>query len=143
MIWNPPAPPPERSARAFLVLRLVLSGLIAAHGWARLVSGGVVPFGAFLDSQGWPLGFWIAAGITGLEIVGSLLLAWGRLVLPLTLVYSAIYAMGIALVHAKAGWFVVGLGRNGAEYSVLLIVCLLAVGLRYWPTKPATGVNAG
>ncbi|NOT35288.1 MAG: hypothetical protein HOP12_14180 [Candidatus Eisenbacteria bacterium] len=31
-------------------------------------------------------------------------------------------------VHAKAGWFVVGAGRNGAEYSVLLIVALLCVG---------------
>jgi len=34
---------------------------------------------------------------------------------------------GIALVHAPAGWFVVGLGRNGMEYSILLIICLAAV----------------
>ena len=26
-----------------------------------------------------------------------------------------------------AGWFVVGLGRNGMEYSVLIIACLVAV----------------
>ena len=37
----------------------------------------------------------------------------------------------IVLVHAPAGWFVVGLGRNGAEYSVLLIACLLCVGLQH------------
>lgn len=135
MIWKPQAPSPESNARALVVLRLVLAGLIAAHGWARLIAGGVAPFGEFLDASGWPLGFWIAAGITALEIVGSLLLAWGRLVLPLTLAYAGIYAMGIVLVHAKAGWFVVGLGRNGMEYSVLLIVCLLAVGLRHWPAK--------
>ena len=59
---------------------------------------------------------------------GPLLLAWGLLVRPLCLAYSAIYLMGIALVHAPAGWFVVGLGRNGMEYSVLLIACLLGVG---------------
>lgn len=35
--------------------------------------------------------------------------------------------MGIVLVHAPEGWFVVGLGRNGMEYSVLLIVCLLSL----------------
>lgn len=28
-------------------------------------------------------------------------------------------------------WFVVGLGRNGSEYSVLLVVCLLTVGLQH------------
>jgi len=135
MIWRPVEPSAGRSALGFLALRLTLAGLIAAHGWARLLAGGVVPFGEFLESGGWPLGFWIAAAITALEIAGSLMLALGRLILPLTLVYAALYAMGIALVHAKAGWFVVGLGRNGAEYSVLLIVCLLAVGLRYWPAR--------
>ena len=46
-----------RSRRAMLALRLVIAGLIAAHGWARLIAGGVVPFGAWLDSLGFPLGF--------------------------------------------------------------------------------------
>ena len=35
--------------------------------------------------------------------------------------------MGIVLVHAKSGWFVVGGGSNGAEYSVLLIPCLMVI----------------
>lgn len=55
--------------------------------------------------------------------------------LPLTVLFSAIYVTGIYLVHAKAGWFVVGAGRNGAEYSVLLIVVLLCVGMQYAPRK--------
>jgi putative oxidoreductase len=42
-------------------------------------------------------------------------------------VFAAVYACGIWLVHAAAGWFVVGLGRNGMEYSVLIITCLLAL----------------
>jgi putative oxidoreductase len=33
--------------------------------------------------------------------------------------------MGILLVHRHDGWFVVGGGRNGVEYSVLLIAVLL------------------
>jgi putative oxidoreductase len=33
------------------------------------------------------------------------------------------------------GWFVVGLGRNGMEYSVLLIVCLLAVAYAHAPLR--------
>jgi putative oxidoreductase len=114
-----------------MLLRLVLAGLIAAHGWARLVAGAVPPFGTFLTSQGFPAGPELAMAITALEIVGSVVLAAGRLVAPLCVVFSLVYLTGIALVHAKAGWFVVGLGRNGAEYSVLLIVCLLCVGLQH------------
>jgi putative oxidoreductase len=120
-----------RSRFGWIALRTLLAGLIAAHGWARWIVGGVVPFGAWLEGQGIPFGFAVAAAITAIEIVGTLLLVAGRLVFPLTLLYSAIYATGIVLVHAPAGWFVVGLGRNGAEYSVLLISCLLLVGIQH------------
>jgi putative oxidoreductase len=127
--------PERRSRLGWLALRTLLAGLIAAHGWARLLAGGVVPFGAWLDGLGFPCGVAIAAAITALEIVGTLLLVAGRFVFPLTLLYSAIYAMGVVLVHAPAGWFVVGLGRNGAEYSVLLIACLLCVGMQHYPKR--------
>ena len=50
---------------------------------------------------------------------------------------ALIYAVGIAMVHAREGWFVVGAGRNGAEYSVLLIVCLLCVGLQHVQPRQA------
>lgn len=120
-----------RSRIGWLMLRITLAGLIGAHGWARLLSGGVRPFGEFLDSQGFKIGLVLAASVTAIEIVGSLLLALGRLVLPLNMVLSGIYLLGIVLVHGKVGWFVVGLGRNGSEYSVLLIVCLWAVALQH------------
>ena len=60
----------------------------------------------------------------------------GWTALRLTLVYAGIYAVGIAMVHAKAGWFVVGARRNGAEYGVLLIVALLCVGQQHMPGRP-------
>jgi putative oxidoreductase len=123
--------PGARADIGWTVLRVVLAGLIAAHGWARLVEGAVVPFGTWLTSLGFPFGLAIATAVTAIEIVGTVLLLLGRFVLPLSLLYAAIYAMGIVLVHAKAGWFVVGLGRNGSEYSVLLIACLLCVGLQH------------
>lgn len=119
-----------RSVSSWMLLRLTVAGLIAAHGWGRLIAGGVLPFGAWLDGLGFPFGLAIAIAITALEIIGTVLFALRRLVLPLSVLFAAIYAVGIALVHAPAGWFVVGLGRNGAEYSVLLIVCLLCVGLQ-------------
>lgn len=125
----------SRSAFAWLGLRVLLAGLIAAHGWARLLAGGVAPFGKFLDAQGFPGGFYFAALVTAIEIFGSIALALGRAVAPLCALFAFIYIMGIVLVHAKAGWFVVGLGRNGAEYSVLLIACLIAVGLQHVKTR--------
>lgn len=118
-------------ARLWTVLRLTLAALLAAHGWARLLHGGVAPFGIWLDGMGLMFGPAIAWGVTVYEIVGTLLLATGRLVFPLTLGFSLIYLAGLVLVHWPAGWFVVGLGRNGMEYSVLLIVVLLCVGFEH------------
>lgn len=129
----------SRNRLGWLVLRLALALLLGIHGWYRFTQGGVEPFGGWLQSQGLPLGFWIAAGITALEILGTPLLAWGKFVLPLSLAYSGVYAVGIAMVHAPAGWFVVGGGRNGAEYSVLLIVALLCVGLQHLPGRRKAG----
>jgi len=126
-----------RSRHAMLGLRLVIAGLLAAHGWARLIEGGVAPFGAWLDSLGFPGGFYIAAAITGYEIVGTILLALGLWVTWLCLVSCGIYTMGIVLVHWPEGWFVVGLGRNGMEYSVLLIACLALLAFVHAPARMA------
>ncbi|MBL8519344.1 MAG: DoxX family protein [Betaproteobacteria bacterium] len=129
LVWIP-ATADARSRTGWALLRLTLAGLIAAHGWARWIGGGVVPFGGWLDGQGIPFGLQVAIAVTALEIIGTVMLAARRWVWPLCLAYAAVYFTGILMVHAKAGWFVVGLGRNGAEYSVLLIVALLCVGLQ-------------
>ncbi|MCI4566887.1 DoxX family protein [Lysobacter sp. CFH 32150] len=128
---------PSRNELGWLVLRLALSGLIAVHGWTRWLTGGVPIFGEWLTSQGLPFGYAIAASVTGIEILGTVLLATGKIVAPLTLTFAAIYSVGIYMVHAQEGWFVVGKGRNGVEYSVLLIVALLCLGLQHLPRKTA------
>ncbi len=124
-----------RSRHALLFLRLVLAGLLAAHGWTRLFAGGVVPFGEWLGTQGIPFGFYVAAGVTAYEIVGTVLLALGRWVTWLCVGFCAIYATGLVLVHLPEGWFVVGLGRNGMEYSVLLIACLALLAYVHAPAR--------
>ena len=43
------------------------------------------------------------------------------------------------MVHMPAGWFVVGLGRNGMEYSVLLIACLAMLAYVHWPRRRPEG----
>jgi len=124
-----------RAETALLVQRILLCAIIAAHGWARWLSEAVAPFGTWLDGQGFPFGLAIAYSITAVEILGTPLLAAGRFVLYLCPLYAAIYVMGIVLVHAPEGWFVVGLGRNGMEYSVLLVVCLLSVAYQHLPER--------
>jgi len=113
---------------ALSALRIGVALLLIVHGIARASLGIVDDFGGFLDAIGFPLGVALAWGLTVFEIVGGAVLAAGRWwVRPLALVFAVELAMGIALVHAQEGWFVVGAGRNGMEYSVLLIAVLLAV----------------
>ncbi len=118
----------KRLSFALSVIRIAVAGLLAAHGWTRLIVGGVVPFGDWLTGKGFPVGFLIASGITALEILGTPLLAFRKFVFPLAMAYTAVLLMGIVMVHAPEGWFVVGNGRNGMEYSILLILCLLSIG---------------
>lgn len=125
----------SRSRIGWLILRIHLAGLVAAHGYYRLLTGGTAGFGEYLESQHLPFGLAIAWAITLAEVMGSLLLAAGRFVFPVCVLLSSIYLTGIFMVHAANGWFVVGAGRNGAEYSVLLIVALLCVGLQYLPGR--------
>jgi putative oxidoreductase len=111
------------------LLRVAVAGVFVIHGIARATLGGVEPFGGFLTASGFPAGAGIAGTITVVEVVGGLVLALGHFVRPLAAWFGLQIAAGIALVHAREGWFVVGAGRNGVEYSALILVCLLVVVL--------------
>ena len=55
------------------------------------------------------------------------LLAVGFYSWVIALLFAVELAVGVTMVHWKEGWFVVGAGRNGVEYSTLLIASFLAV----------------
>ncbi len=124
-----------RRVRGLVALRLVIAALLAIHGWYRFIEGGVAPFGEWLTSQGIPMGPYVAGGVTVYEIVATVPLALGWRVPWLCLGFIAIYATGLVMVHWPAGWFVVGGGRNGMEYSVLLIACLAVLAFTHWPER--------
>ena len=128
-----PALPAEASRQGLILIRCSLAALLFIHGAARVYVGGVAPFGEFLETRGFPFGLGIAWFISLFELLAAPLLAWGRWVAPISLVFCVIYACGIWLVHASQGWFVVGLGRNGMEYSVLILACLLG---NAWAHRP-------
>lgn len=109
------------------LVRVTVGCFLVVHGIARVALDIVDDFGLFLDGVGLPLGLVVAWVLTAVELVGGFALALGLWVRYLAPWFVVELAVGIALVHAREGWFVVGAGRNGMEYSVLLIVCLVAV----------------
>lgn len=111
------------------LLRICTAALLIVHGVARAWLGIVDDFGVALGSWGFPAGTALAWTITVVEIAGGVLLAAGSFVRPLAAWFAFQLVMGIYLVHGRAGWFVVGAGRNGMEFSVLLILCLAVIGL--------------
>ncbi len=115
--------------RGITLVRGAAAAMMLIHGTTRAVSGGVAGFGEFLASQHAPAPLALAWLLTAVEIVGAPLLAGGLFVRPLCAWFILELLAGIVLVHFREGWFVVGGGRNGIEYSVLLILCFVAVAL--------------
>lgn len=127
-----PAASSSRAGHALEVVRIATAVLIFIHGAYRAFGGDhVAAFGGWLETQGFPQGQYWAWGVTVYELVAPLFILARRFVTPACLGHIGILALGMWLVHWPSGWFVVGGGRNGMEYSVLLIACLGAVAWAY------------
>lgn len=118
---------PLYPSHAPIVLRIALAIIFASHGLTRLLMERITPFGAALDSWGFPYGIAWAWGVTAFEIIAAVLLIANRQVRLVCLLLIVEMITGIIFVHWKHGWFVVGHGQNGMEYSVMLIAGLLAL----------------
>jgi putative oxidoreductase len=117
-------------ARAgYLLLRLTVAALLCVHGATRVYHRDVGALGHFLASQHVPFAHVVAWVLSLIEVGGTIALAAGFLVIPLCLWFAAELTVGIVMVHARAGWFVVGGGTGGMEYSVLLIAALVSIAL--------------
>ena len=109
---------------AYVVLRGTLGVIFVTHGAARLYHRSVGDFGAFLDGSGLPAGFVLAWIITIGEMVSGSLLAAGVAVRYAAVFHAVVIASGIVMVHLPQGWFTVGHGSGGMEYSVLILAVL-------------------
>ncbi len=108
------------------LLRLVVCAIIFTHGAYRFLDGTTPVLGEILEDEGFPHGLLLASLVNLAETAGTLLLALRLLVWPVALILSLIYFTGVVLFHSHNGFFVVGPGEGGWEYSVLLITCLFA-----------------
>jgi putative oxidoreductase len=129
--------PPGQAARGLDIVRIALALIYIVHPIDRIAQGPAVVagFGEYLGSIGFPLGVAFAWLISLTQLAGSIALIFRRLVVPACIGNIIILIVGIPLIHAENGWFVVGGGRNGMEYSVMLIACFFAILWAYWPRE--------
>lgn len=119
--------------RATAIVRIAAAGNMLIHGISRTVTGGVSGFDEYLTSLGFPP--YSAFIITAFELIAAVLIIINRWTSMLSIFFCVELIIGIILVHGPEGWFVVGHGRNGSEYNVLLILCFMSSIIAYWPKK--------
>lgn len=132
------------------LLRLAVAMVFLSHGLHGIFTGDDVnDFGhLFLDKTGFaPFGVLIAWIVVLSQVATSVFLLSNKYVKIAAGINIAILLMGIVLVHLKEGWFVVGGGRNGMEFSVVLILVLLTLvfpaGLVNRQAKLSAGETSG
>lgn len=119
---------PVISSKIPLIVLRVITGLIfITHGLARLYYKSVSDFGNYLESLGFPVGEFLAWVITIGEILSGTLLIAGILIKYAVVFHTIILLTGILILHIHHGWFVVGHGANGVEYSLLLLAVLVLI----------------
>jgi putative oxidoreductase len=117
--------------RIGVAVLIFIHGAFRASHWDPYVTG----FGEWLGSQGFPEGFYWAVAVTLYELIAPWFIIARRFVTLACLGHIVIVGLGAVLVHYPAGWFVVGAGRNGMEYSMLLLICLAAVAWAHAPWR--------
>jgi putative oxidoreductase len=118
------------------IVRITLAIILGVHGVHGLLNPPAVHgFGQYLGSLGFPLGVALAWFLMIFQVSCSILMIMSRLVVMACIGQMIILIVGIFLIHIHDGWFVVGAGRNGIEYSITLIACLVAITVAYWPKK--------
>ncbi|MCC9020113.1 DoxX family membrane protein [Flavobacterium lipolyticum] len=112
-----------------LLLRTAVAIILLTHSVFGMFNNGINDFGnLYLNQIGFaPFGVFLAWSIKLSHVAAAILLLINQYVKPAGFITILILIMGIILVHFQEGWFVVGGGRNGAEYNFLLIVVLLAI----------------
>ncbi len=122
------------------ILRGTLAVILLMHSILGMLNGGVNDFGnLYLNPIGFaPFGLFLAWMIKLSHVVCAILLLLNRYLWLACIPTIFILLMGIVLVHLQEGWFVVGGGRNGIEYNVLLISVFIYLMQIFPSEKPHT-----
>ncbi|MEO7210355.1 MAG: DoxX family membrane protein [Chitinophagaceae bacterium] len=112
------------------ILRLGVAIIFLSHSLHGIFTNNDVnDFGnLFLNTIGFsPFGIVIAWVIVISQIVTSIFLLLNKYIQISCIINILILIAGIVTVHFHEGWYVVGAGRNGMEFSFILIIVLLAI----------------
>jgi putative oxidoreductase len=130
--------------RGLQIVRLSAALILIIHPLGGISDPtGLHDFGVYLSSIGYPFGVPLVWSLMFLQMACSLALASQRFVIPACLGHIFVLSMGIWLFHAPH-WFAIGPsnvvspGKEGMEYSVLLIACFFSLLLAYWPRPQHT-----
>lgn len=127
---------PVRPVEGLNIVRIAIALVLIVHAVHGLINpADIQSLGEALSSDGFPLGVVLAWSIVLFQFISCIALIFRRLVVPACICNMAILVAGVFYVHLPNGWFVVGAGRNGIEYSVTLIACLVGILWAYWPRK--------
>jgi putative oxidoreductase len=115
-----------------IILRVVLSIILIMHSIPGMLNGGVYAFGEhYLNEVGFaPVGVPLAWAIKLSHVVCAVLLLINRYINFAAIITIIILVAGIVMLHFKEGWYVVGGGRNGSEFNVLMIGVLVYLMIR-------------
>ena len=111
------------------LLRLIVVIILLMHGIPGMFDNGINDFGKlYLNEAGFaPIGVPLAWAIKLSHIVCAFCFLFNRYIKPAAIITIIVLIAGIVMVHFKEGWYVVGGGRNGVEFNVLLIFVLLTI----------------
>ena len=121
----------DRIITPTLVLRIILAAVFFMHGIPSIFTGAVNNFGdLYLNEMGFaPIGLPLAWMIKLSHVACAVLLILNRYIRVAAVITIPILVGGIIMIHAAEGWFVVGAGRNGVEFNVLLIGVLVYLAI--------------
>jgi len=115
------------------LVKLAVCAIVLTHGVHRYLYGEIHGLGAALANFGFPFPLVQAHLVNLAETGGVLLIALGLFVRPMCAILILIFATGVVLIHWQLGFFILGPGEGGWEFSALLIACFGAVALDYGP----------
>ncbi|MFN4313930.1 MAG: DoxX family protein [Chitinophagaceae bacterium] len=120
-----------------LILRLTMAVILLMHSVPGMFNGGVYEFGEYyLNEAGFsPAGLPVAWLIKLSHVLAAICFLMNRFVSWAAWATIVVLIAGILMVHLPNGWYVVGAGRNGIEFNILMIaVCIHFIypnGLRW------------
>jgi len=112
-----------------LILRWAVAIILIMHSVSGMFNNGVNDFGnLYLNQIGFnPIGVPLAWAIKLSPLAAAICLILEKYIRWAAIITIVVLLSGIAMIHFKEGWFVVGGGRNGMEFNFLLIAALLTI----------------